>query len=43
MGVKARKAWQMGKVQEGLAGKGMDFLAVDPSFGWNIPAANIGD
>lgn len=30
--VRAREAWQMGRVQGGLMGKGMDSLAIDLSF-----------
>lgn len=30
--VKHRAAWQKEEVPEGLMGKGMDFLAMDPSF-----------
>lgn len=36
-----RAAWQK-KVQEGLMGKGMDFLATDLFFCSDFPAANTG-
>lgn len=40
--VKYMAAWQKGKVQEGLMAKGMDFLAMHPSFRQNLPAADVG-
>lgn len=42
MAVKDNRAARQEKVQEGLMGKGMDFLATDLFFCSDFPAANTG-